>query len=279
MALIRSMLFAPGNNKKVMIKALAAGADAVIFDLEDAVAVSVKAEARQQIEQVISEVTDKGCQVFVRINSWDSQWGKDDLKYLQHLDIQGIVLPKAQEAAQLDQVAEKLPENMELVPLVETAKGVMNACAIASVAKVSRLAFGAIDFTLDIGTSFSKTGKELLYARSNLVIASKAAGIEPPVDTVFHDLNDAEGLKADVEEAKLLGMFGKLLIHPKQIPMVHEAFSPTSEEIDYANKVVAAFAEAEEKGIAAVQVDGKMVDYPVVARAKKVLDLAKSIGL
>lgn len=278
MSFLRSMLFAPASNIKIMAKALAAGADAVIFDLEDAVASNMKEEARRQIKNILNENMHSGTKVYIRINSWDGNWGKEDLIQLRELNIQGIMLPKAQDTEQLQEVSRELPSTMELIPLIETVKGVVNAKELAKIKKVLRLAFGALDYTLDIGVSLSYTGKELLYPRSCLVMASKLAEINPPVDTVFPDIQNHSGFEQDLQEAKIMGMFGKLLIHPSQIVPTHNVFSPSLQEIDYYQKVYLAFSEAESKGVAAVQVDGKMVDYPVFIRAKKMLDFAKQIN-
>lgn len=274
MELIRSFLFAPGSNVKVMNKALNAGADAVIFDLEDAVAVNSKGEARQNVREIMQQSAGKPCKIFVRINSWNSDFGYADLAELKDYPFDGFMLPKAEYAKQVEEVSLQLPEQAELIPLIETALGVINAYSIARCPKVSRLAFGAIDYTLDINTSLSKEGTEILYARSYLVVASKAAGIAPPVDTVFPDLEDAAGLEKDLLLGKQLGMFGKLLIHPKQLPVTNAVFTPTFQEVEYAEKVLEAFKAAEQQGVASIKVDGRFVDYPVVERCKKIIKLA-----
>lgn len=272
---LRSMLFAPGTNEKVMRKAILSDADSVIIDLEDSVPMHLKEEIRSQVCQFLQTAELPKKNIFVRINSWDGTWGKRDLIAMTALPISGIMLPKAEEAEQLRQVAALLPEDMELIPLVETAKGVLHAEELATAEKVSRLAFGAIDYTLDIGTTLSKTGHELLFARSYLVLASTAAGILPPIDTVYPDIHDTAGYAVELEEIKCLGMGGKLLIHPSQIAAAHEAFTPSAEEMAHAQKVISAFEEAERQGKAAVQVDGKMVDYPVYAQALKKMEMAK----
>lgn len=270
---LRSMLFAPGTKKKVMEKALLSDADSVIIDLEDSVPMHLKEEIRNNVTEFLkNNVYNK--KIYVRINSWDGSWGKEDLRAMTKLSINGIMLPKAEEPAQLKAVASLLPENMELVPLLETAMGILNARELAKVEKVSRLAFGAIDFTLDIGTTLSKTGHELLFARSYLVLVSAAAGILPPIDTVYPDIHDPNGLNLELEEIKCLGMGGKLLIHPNQIEKTHMVFTPSDEELKNCQKIVDAFEEAEKQGAAAVQVDGKMVDYPVYSQALKKLQFA-----
>ena len=272
---LRTMLFAPGTKHKVMEKAILSAADSVIIDLEDSVPFHMKEEIRSSVCEFLKTKDLSKNNIFVRINSWDSPWGKQDLMAVSPLNIRGIMLPKAEDMEQLKQVSALMPDHLELVPLVETAKGILNALEIAKTEKVSRLAFGAIDFTLDIGTNLSKTGRELLYARSHLVLASTAAGILPPIDTVYPDIHDAEGYQKELEEIKCLGMGGKLLIHPCQIEPTHNVFTPSEEELDYCRKVVAAFQEAEKQGVAAVQVNGKMVDYPVYSQALNKLKMAK----
>lgn len=272
---LRSMLFVPGTKEKVMLKAIQSDADSVIIDLEDSVPVGIKEAIRNKVCEFLKTTETSKDTIYVRINSWDSPWGKHDLMAMAAQNIRGILLPKAEDAEQLKQVAALMPEGMELVPLVETAQGVLNAVEIAKVEKVSRLAFGAIDFTLDIGTVLSKTGHELLFARSYLVLASAAAGILPPIDTVYPDIHDENGYTLELEEVKCLGMGGKLLIHPNQIKPTHRIFTPTEEELAHCRKVVDAFEEAEKQGSAAVQVDGKMVDYPVYSQALRKLELAK----
>lgn len=277
MRFYRTMLFAPGSNMKVVVKALASNADAVIVDLEDAVAPNSKESARCQIVDFLSADQETNSDIYIRINGWDSDWGKKDFESVTKLPISGIILPKTNSSGELSDVVSLLPPNMDIIPLIETATGVLNSREIAMVKGISRLAFGAVDFTTDIGTSLSKTGIELLYARSLLVLASKAAGIYPPIDTVFPDIKDTTGYLQELTLVKQLGMLGKLVIHPSQIALAHQVFSPTAEEIEYAEKVIAAYAEAENSGVGAIQFEGKMIDYPVASSAKKLLELSKRI--
>ncbi len=303
----RTYLFTPANNEKRVNKALhlagmpgyreaqegaravSLNADAVILDLEDAVALSEKAQAREMARNALRLPRPvKASLVYVRINSIGSGLWREDLESVATDGLDGIMLPKSESAADVRQVDELLfelerargmPEGrIQLIPLVESARGVWNAFEIASGCKrVTCLAFGAIDFTLDIGTSYSKGGTELLYARSRLVVASRAAGVLPPVDTVFPDIRDTEGLIAETKAVKQLGFFGKLVIHPDQIEPVNRIFAPTTAEVEQARRIVDAFARAEAEGIAAIQVDGQMVDYPVAARARRILALAGTL--
>lgn len=273
--LIRSMLFAPGTKISVMEKALLSEADTIIIDLEDSVAINMKETVRGNVIEFLKTQKELKSKVYVRVNSWDSPWGKTDLEEILTLPIRGIMLPKAENVSQLQEVSALLPDDVELIPLIESAKGVLNALEIAQIEKVSRLAFGAVDFTLDINTTLSKTGRELLYSRSYLVLVSRSAGILPPIDTVYPDIHDMEGFQEELDEIKCLGMGGKLLIHPKQIQTTHQTFTPSDEEIAHCRKITAAFEEAEKQGVAAVQVDGKMVDYPVYLQAIKKLEMIK----
>lgn len=297
MASSRTYLFTPANNEKRVSKALGLNADAVILDLEDAVAQSEKAQAREMARNAMKALGSgkslptagkPSPRIHVRINSTGSGLWRQDLESVVRDGLDGIMLPKSESAADMRQVEEMLLEleharglpegSIELIPLVESARGIWNAFEIASTSRrVACLAFGAMDFTLDIGTSYAKGGAELLYARSQLVVASRAAGALPPVDTVFPDIRDQEGLIAETKAVKQLGFFGKLVIHPDQIEPVNRIFTPTEAEVERARRVVEAFAKAEAQGDAAIQLDGQLVDYPVAHRARKILALAETL--
>jgi len=281
------MLFAPANDLRKAGKALLLDADGVVLDLEDAVAMSEKINARNALKEALA-LPRKG-DVFVRVNSAQTDLVLGDLMAAVTEGVKGIVLAKsetAEEVRQVDWVMGLLekergmpPGGLELIPFLESARAIINACSIASACpRVSRLFFGGVDYVLDIGTSFSKGGTELFYARSQLVVASRAAGIEPPVDTVYPDFKDIEGLVADARAVRQMGFQGKLAIHPGQIGPLNEVFSPTEEEIAWARKVVAAFDRSEAMGQAVLQVDGKMIEYPIANRARRVLALAEQIA-
>ncbi|MEW6111561.1 MAG: CoA ester lyase [Thermodesulfobacteriota bacterium] len=285
---LRSLLFVPAANPGRVGKALSSNADAVILDLEDAVAISEKVRARSLVVDVLSQARRDG--IYVRVNGVNTPWIVGDLMAVVGGRPAGIMLPKAEsseEVRHVDWLIGKLENeyglpsgNIELLALVETARGVANACEVASAcSRVRRLAFGAVDYTLDMGIKLSGKGTELFYARSHLVVASRAAGIEGPIDTVYVNLKDNEGLREDCRVARELGFLGKLVIHPAQIATTNEIFSPAQSEIEYALKVVQAFDEAESQGIAAVQLDGKFIDYPVAAWARRTLDVANQLGL
>ncbi|HHW43129.1 MAG TPA: CoA ester lyase [Desulfotomaculum sp.] len=285
---LRSFLFAPASDLRKVDKALSLDADAVILDLEDAVAVSEKVRARSLVLDVLGRAGRVG--IYVRVNGVNTSWIVGDLMAVVGSRPAGIMLPKAENAeeirrvdwliGQLEEEYGLPPGEMELVPLVETARGVMNAYEIAaSCPRVRRLAFGAIDYTLDIGTSLTGQGTEIFYARSQLVVASRSAGIAGPIDTVYPRIKDEEGLAAECRLVRSLGFAGKLVIHPAQLGPVNDIFAPTPGEITYARKVVQAFDEAEARGVAAVQLEGKFIDYPVAAWARRILAIAHSLGL
>ncbi|MDW7674968.1 MAG: CoA ester lyase, partial [Bacillota bacterium] len=237
---IRTFLFAPGSNLKVMTKAIQSEADAVILDLEDSVVMAEKAVAREQVANFIKEdiAPENKIKVYVRINSLDTDFCYDDVKILTCPKLTGFFLPKAESAEDISRVdlliaaveeAQGISKGqLDLIPIVESAEGVVRAQEIAIASKrVSRLAFGALDYALDLGISISDTGEELIYPRSMLAIAAKVAGKKPPVDCVYANIKNTAGFNMDVGRGKQQGAFGKMIIHPSQIQAVHEAYSPT----------------------------------------------------
>ncbi|GAW30463.1 CoA ester lyase [Carboxydocella sp. JDF658] len=285
---LRTFMFAPGSDSKKSDKVLTLGADAVILDLEDAVAISEKEQARKVVQETL--LKPRGCKAYVRVNSISTNFFFDDLEAVFCSRLDGIMLPKAESAEDIRMVdwliteGEKKrglpPGQIDLIPLIESAAGVYRAAEIASASpRISRLAFGAIDFSLDIGTTWSKDGNAFFYARSQLVIASRVAGIEAPIDTVYPEIKDIDGLVEECRLVRSMGFQSKLVIHPGQIEPVNKVFSPTPDEIAQARKIVVAFEEAEKQGLAAIQVDGKFIDYPVAMRAKKLLAIAEALGM
>jgi citrate lyase subunit beta/citryl-CoA lyase len=257
----RSYLFVPGNRPERFDKAWAAGADQVIVDLEDAVPAAEKAAARAALAAWLSP--DRP--VLVRINSADSEWFAGDLALSARPGVAGIMLPKAERDADLAALA--AAGAVAILPLIESALGLWHAAALARMPRVQRLVFGSIDFSFDLGI---KEGYEsLLYARSQLVLASRVAGIAAPVDGVTTTFENPDSVKDDTLRARALGFGGKLCIHPKQLAPVNAAFAPTVDELAWAGRVVAA-AEAANGG--AVALDGKMVDRPVILIAQQMLD-------
>lgn len=287
MPVFRSFLFAPGNHARRVEKCLTLGADAVILDLEDAVANAEKAATRAVAVEALQR--PRRCRGYVRVNSLGTQWSHGDFAAVVAKGVDGIIVPKIESAGDL-QTAEwlvgalererGLPEGgIDLIPIIETAAGFSNLASIARAARrTRRLSFGAGDFTLDVGITWSRDETELLPYRTAFVVESRAAGLEPPLDTVWVSLKDPEGFQRSVQRAKDLGFQGKLCIHPDQVPVVNDCFRPTDAELAHARKVLDAFAQAERDGLAAIQVDGQFVDYPIVYRAQRLIARADAIA-
>jgi len=261
----RSYLFVPGDRPERFDKACGAGADAVIVDLEDAVAPGAKSSARQHLLAWLDGAgRTAATPLYVRINAAGSSWFEADLALCRHAGVAGIVLPKAEQVADLQAVAAAGART--ILPLVESALGLWNALALCQVPQVERLVFGSIDFAADL--SLRESRESLLHARSQLVLAARVAGIGTPVDGVTLAIDDAALVHSDTVHARGLGFGAKLCIHPKQVAAVHAALLPTPEELAWAQRVQAAFHCG---GGAAVAVDGKMVDGPVLLLAQKLL--------
>lgn len=287
MSIYRTMLFAPANDLRKVGKALLLNADGTVLDLEDAVALSEKSNARNALKEALA-LPRRG-DVFIRVNSAQTDFILADLLAAVTEGVKGLVLAKsesAEEIRQIDWLMEKIEKergitagSLELIPFIESANAIVNAFAIASASpRVSRMFFGGVDYVLDIGTTFSKGGQEIFYARSQLVVASRAAGIEPPIDTVYPDFKDIEGLVADAKTVRQMGFQGKLAIHPGQIEPLNVVFTPTPEETAWAKKIVDVFDESEARGQAVFQVDGKMIEYPIANRARRIIALAEQIA-
>jgi citrate lyase subunit beta / citryl-CoA lyase len=285
--LFRSWMFVPGNNERRIEKLKDLNTDVVIYDLEDAVSLNEKEKAREMVKNALDQYKNRVS--FVRVNDLHTPFFADDLTAVVTEGLYGIMLPKASKAEDIlaadTQISELEEKNgleagsIEIVPLIENAQGVYFAYDIAkSSNRVKRLAFGSVDYTLDIHAELSKEGTEILFARSQLVVHSKAAGKESPIDAVYIHIKDQDGLLRDAKLAKQLGFQGKLVIHPDQIAVINGVFAPTQEEIDDAQAIVTAFDEALQNGMAAIQVGGKMIDYPVAALAKRILEKAKHLG-
>lgn len=287
---IRTALFVPGNRPDRVDKAVSTAADAVIIDLEDAVPHALKAETRPLVHEKLLQHADHN--IMVRVNGLETEFIDADLDELAVKELSHIIIPKIERPAHLREANRRLTEieekreiplgSISIIALIESALGVENAFRIVSEktepARLFTVAFGSADFALDMGIEITKSGEEIAYPRARLALACRAAQIKPPLDTPFMiDLNDHEALEADANRAKQFGFQGKLCIHPRQVEICNRIFSPTKEEIEYAQKVVQAFGEAESSGTAAIQVDGKFVDYPVVERSKRILKIAKLI--
>ena len=258
----RSYLFVPGDRPERFDKAVAAGADLVILDLEDAVLPDDKEGAREKIGTWLAA----GNRAALRLNGSRTIWYDRDLELLRHPSVRAVLLPKAEEASDLEALASAAPAGLPIVPVVESALGIWNARELACVPGVAQLAFGSVDFQLDAGVEGE--GQALLYARSRLVLASAIARIAPPIDGVTIAISDDDQLRLDIATARQLGFGGKLCIHPRQVQIVNAGFRPTPDEIARARRIVEA---AQAAGNGAIQVDGKLIDRPVVERARAVL--------
>ena len=283
------MLFLPGNNPNMLINAGCLGADAVIFDLEDAVAPAEKDAARILVRNTLRHSDLSGCDVIVRINSVDTDFWKSDIDLILPEKPDVILLPKSSTPADvlmadayMSEVEAKLGiENgsVALMPLIETALGVENAYAIASsTQRICALFLGAEDLTADLRCKRTKEGREIEYARQRLVVAARAAGVDV-YDTPFTDVNDDEGIVVDSKLAKSFGFTGKASISPRHVEVINEVFSPTLAEIDYAYEVLEAISLAKKQGKGAVSLYGKMIDAPIVARAEQTIAMAEALGL
>ncbi len=292
MPLNRTFLFAPGNQPRKVDKAFALGADAVILDLEDAVAVSEKVAARKPVAEALAR--PRKCRGYVRVNAIGTPYCFRDLTEVIGKGVDGIVLPKTESAADLhavDWVLANLererglpPGSIDLMPLFETAAGVTRIDRIlqarslrpyAGAWRVNRVAFGAGDYSHDLGLAPTHDEPELIHARARVVLASRHAGLESPVDSPWFHFKDAAGFQRAVERSRRMGFQGRLCIHPDQVPVANEGYAPTVEEIARAERIVAAFGAAEARGEAAIQVDGQMIDYPIVFQARRLLKAVK----
>jgi len=280
---LRSMLFVPGNNPAMLQNAGVFGADAVILDLEDAVAPREKDAARFLVAEALRQVDFKTSARIVRINTLDTG-GVEDLRNVVPCAPAAVLVPKVQSAPDILAVAGLL-ETLEqpgqapvqIIALIETPRGLAEAYSIATVhPRVIALAFGAEDYTAAIGAKRTKEGMEIISARGVLINSAAAAGVAA-IDTPFTDINDEAGLRADVALARQLGYKGKLAIHPRQVDLIHEVMNPSVEEIRWAQRVLAVLRQAEQEGAGAVSLDGKMIDAPIELRARHVLKLAENI--
>ncbi len=282
----RTFLFAPGNHPRKVQKVFDVGADAVVLDLEDAVANAQKAAARAAVLDAMRR--PRACRGYVRVNSIDTPFCYGDVTAVVDPALDGLVLPKVESAAQLSTIdwlmcqverERGMPEGaLDLVPIIETGAGMANLDAIcAATARVKRLAFGAGDYHLDMNLQWDRDEAALADARGRLVLASRNAKMEPPIDTVVIHINDAERFVESAQRGRALGFQGKLCIHPNQVAPCNEVFTPTPEAVDHARRVVSAFAEAEAAGSASIQLDGYFIDYPIVYKAQRVLALMQTI--
>lgn len=280
-----SRLYLPGNSPSLMINAGIHNPDGIILDLEDAVAPSKKYEARFLVRNALRNVDFYGAERMVRINQMPM--GIEDLDYIIPHNVNLILLPKCEKAEQiieLESHIQKIKDKFNvsrpiwIMPIIESALGVINAFQIASASpNVVSLAIGLEDYTADLCTKRTNEGSESFFARSMVVNAARAAGIQP-IDSVFSDVSDMDALKQNVLKSKAMGFDGMGCIHPRQIIVIHENFAPDDAEIEKAKKIVRAFLEATEKGLGVVSLGSKMIDPPVVKRAEKTIMIAINTG-
>ena len=272
----------------MMSKAGLLGADAIILDLEDAVPLADKETARLFVRDSLAQLARQRSRVWVRINALATGMADEDLGWIVQPGLAGIVLPKVESASDVRQFASTTTslenerglgrESIKLMPILESAKGVLAAREIAAAdPRVIALAFGALDFTRDMGIRLTREGSELQYARSYVAIVARAAELLA-IDTPFIDLADPERLAIDAKSGRDLGFRGKLLIHPAQVPVVNQVFSPAEDEVLYARKVVEAFHEAERQGFGAISLDGKMIDIANYRQAEELIALADALA-
>ena len=284
---LRSMLFAPGNQARKVEKALAeVPADAVILDLEDAVPVAAKEEARPHVAAALDRPRRAGLRVYVRVNGVETPWLFGDLDAVVRARLDGVLLPKTADANHLFAVdrylahleaARGLPAgSVELMPLIESAAGVAHLHAICSLGcpRVKAVGFGAADYTADVGAVWTAGEDELLFARTQLVAQSRLAGLEPPVDTVYPHFRDTAGLERTTTRSRDLGFQGRMCVHPDQLEPVNRIYSPSAQEVAWAEEVLTTFGEAEARGVGAIQVRGQLIDYAFLPRARRILQAA-----
>ncbi len=281
----RSCLFIPGNKPGMLQNADVFGADTVIFDLEDAVNVTEKDNARNLMRFYLDTHKKNPMEVCVRINGLDTEYYKDDLDAIVSDSIDSIMLPKAriEYLTELDRLLteiesnKKMTKKIKVLPIIELAISMLEVEKIASMPRVDGILLGAEDYTSDMEVQRTKEGKEIEYARSRVAVSCKAYKIDA-IDTPFTDVNDKEGLNEDCLNAITLGMNAKAAIHPNQLDTINELFLPSEKLITWALRVKQASDEAKAKGIGVFSLDGKMVDKPVMERAEKILLKAKKFG-
>lgn len=276
----RSVLFSPGDHPELLEKAPASGADVVVFDLEDAVAPTAKPQARETVQSAL-ETVEADCEVCVRINPLDSG-GRADLDALVDAEgVDSVMLPKVAGPADIERLREVFAEKEIEVPilaLLETAAGVLDAAAIAAESGVDALLFGAEDLSADIGATRTDDGEEISYARQRVVLAASASNIDA-IDTLVTDFEREAYLRSETERALQFGFDGKMAIHPAQVSVINESFTPSADRIEWARRVVAASEEAEAAGRGVVAVDGEMIDAPLIEQAEQVLERAAAAGI
>ncbi len=285
----RTMMYVTGNNPANIMDAHLYGSDSIMFDLEDSVPIKEKDSARFLVYNALKTIDFRGVETVVRINGLNTPYGRADLEAMVKAQPDIIRMPKAEKAedvAEVENIISEIEERIgleigttKMMAAIESPLGVMNAYNIAKASKrLVAIAIGAEDFVTNMKTTRSPKGIELLAARSHLILAARAAGIYA-LDTVYSDINNDDGFIEEVKLIKQLGFDGKSVIHPRQIGLAHKIYTPTEKEIRKAIRVVDAIHDAEKRGLGVIALDGKMVDTPIVDRAYRILELAKSAGV
>ena len=283
----RALLYMPGDNWKMITKSVTLGVDSICMDMEDGTAVNKKAEARATIAKALKELDFGASEKLARINSVGSGWEKDDIEAVLPYKPDGIVIPKVESFEHVEW-ASRIIEDAELkngwqvnsiriLIGVETAKGILNLKEIAAHPRLDAIIFGGEDFAASIGAVRTKDAVELLYARQAVIVACAANDLQA-IDIVTIDYKDLDGLKVEAEFGARLGFSGKQIIHPNQVPVVQEAFTPSDEAVQYARRIVETFEASQKEGKGAYSLDGKMIDMPLLKNAQKVLARAKAAG-
>jgi citrate lyase subunit beta/citryl-CoA lyase len=280
----RSLLYSPGDEREMLEKAVASSADTVIFDLEDAVAPGARETARRTVREVVDELDDPEPSISVRINPYDRE-GPADLEVLVGAGERrpdSIVLPKVERAPLVEDVTADLAAagaaSVDVIPLIETAAGLLAVEDVAAASGVVAIAYGDQDYTADVGATVTAEKTESLYARQRTVAAAAAAGVDV-IDTVYTDIEDTAGLREQTRRALEFGFDGKLAVHPAQVPVINEAFTPSDEEIEWAERVLGGHEQASETDAGVFTVDGQMIDAPLVERARAIVRRAEAAGV
>ena len=285
MTILRSLLFVPGNKANMLAKALALQPDAFVPDMEDSVPEAEKANARATIAGFLPQLAATGIPVIPRVNALDTPFIEDDLAAVVGREIRAVSIGKIRTAGDISTISQLLTKlearagiaagSVQLVPWIETAEAIVNCTAICRASgRILGLAFGGEDFTNDMGIERLEDESQVLYARSQLCIAARAAHVLA-FDTPYFKLRDPDGLRANALAAKSLGFKGKFAIHPEQVETLNECFSPSAQEVAHARRVIAAYEDAELRGRASTSLDGWVIDVPVVKRARALLELAE----
>ncbi len=283
----RSFLFAPGNHPRRVEKSFTTGCDAVILDLEDAVAVAEKPATRATVVEALKQ--PRTCRGYIRVNSIDTVFCYDDIEAVLGPWLDGIMLPKVERAADLQAVDWMMtslerrhgiePGTIDLIPIIETAQGHAAAREIAaSGGRLKRLSFGGGDYTRDLNLQWTFEEEEIAAVRAEVVLASRLANIDPPIDTVFIHIKEHEHFARSARKGREFGFQGKLCIHPDQVGPTNAAYTPTDEEAAWARKIISSFDVAEADGLASIQVDGYFVDYPIVEKAQRIVTLYDAVA-